>query len=278
MCENCNKPEPGYYAVIPATVRYDKNLSPLTRLLYGEIGALARKEGYCWASNKYFAELYQVDERSIVRWIRDLEKAGHIAVTYETKVKPNDTRYLYIKGDTNVTPSKTSKEKTEEEETTKSLDSSVDSKAKKPPSNKSRVSYTSKNPSSTKSRHPAFSRFEQMAETLVSKLLDADADYFNGRNLDAIRSSWACTFSELGKPPARMQTLLEWCCREANEFWYPRILSADNFCHHYDTLHMQYRQLEQRYGSNNITQRPLTATEVDYGLRVADRLSKAKKA
>lgn len=69
---------PSYFAVIPADVRYDKNLTLLSRMMYGEITALANKEGYCWANNHYFAELYQVVERTIIRSIRGLEKAGYI--------------------------------------------------------------------------------------------------------------------------------------------------------------------------------------------------------
>ena len=49
--------QPSYYAVIPANVRYDKTLPPLARLMYAEITALSNQYGYCFATNKYFAEL-----------------------------------------------------------------------------------------------------------------------------------------------------------------------------------------------------------------------------
>ena len=37
------KEQPNYYAIIPATVRYDTNLKYAKKLLYGEITALANK-------------------------------------------------------------------------------------------------------------------------------------------------------------------------------------------------------------------------------------------
>lgn len=74
---------PGYYAIIPAEVRYDERLSASTKLLYGEITALAGKEGYCYASNQYFARQYGVSQEHISRMLSRLEQAGHIRRTVE---------------------------------------------------------------------------------------------------------------------------------------------------------------------------------------------------
>lgn len=77
--------ETNYYAVIPAEVRYDKSLMANAKLLYGEITALCNQKGFCWASNKYFSELYGVSERSIIEWLNSLKNNGYILVNYTYK-------------------------------------------------------------------------------------------------------------------------------------------------------------------------------------------------
>lgn len=69
--------QPSYYAVIPADVRY-ANIPANAKLLYGEISALCNEKGYCWASNKYFAERYNVSTTSISMWIKCLVDNGFI--------------------------------------------------------------------------------------------------------------------------------------------------------------------------------------------------------
>ena len=70
--------KPTYYAIIPAMIRYDKDLKPNEKLLYGEITALTNKTGVCFASNKYFSSLYEVDERTVRKWIKNLREKGYI--------------------------------------------------------------------------------------------------------------------------------------------------------------------------------------------------------
>lgn len=74
------KEKPNFYAIIPASVRYDKDLTANAKLLYGEITALCNAEGYCWASNNYFAELYGMSLRHISRLISQLHKKGYVKV------------------------------------------------------------------------------------------------------------------------------------------------------------------------------------------------------
>ena len=69
-----------YYSVIPATVRYDTNLKASEKLLYGEITSLTNKKGFCYAKNKYFADLYNVTTVSVSRWISHLQELGYIEI------------------------------------------------------------------------------------------------------------------------------------------------------------------------------------------------------
>ena len=89
--------DPAYYAVIPATVRYDADLPASAKLLYGEIAALANRNGYCWAPNSYFTELYGVSDRSVSRWIETLIKKGYLFRDVIRNAKQEVTeRRLYV--------------------------------------------------------------------------------------------------------------------------------------------------------------------------------------
>lgn len=105
---------PNYYAIIPAEVRYDENLRANAKLLYGEITALTQKNGECWASNSYFAKLYNVDSSAISKWIKNLKDSGYITIEYiradnkeiekrlikiRTQVLPNVNRVLPKEGE-----------------------------------------------------------------------------------------------------------------------------------------------------------------------------------
>lgn len=87
-----------YFAIIPANVRYDKELTPNAKLLYGEITALCNEKGYCWASNDYFAELYGVSKQSISGWISSLNEKGYISseLVYKEGTKQILNRYIKI--------------------------------------------------------------------------------------------------------------------------------------------------------------------------------------
>ena len=81
-----------YYAVTPAIVRYDKDLTDKAKLLYGEITCLCNKEGYCFATNNYFSNLYNCTPRAIQFTLSKLQEKGYIKIIVEN----NYQRKIYL--------------------------------------------------------------------------------------------------------------------------------------------------------------------------------------
>lgn len=87
----------GYFAIIPANIRYDRKVPPNAKLFYSEITALCNERGYCWANNEYFAELYDTTDRTIRRWLNILSIRGYIIVEYQYKAGTKEILKRYIK-------------------------------------------------------------------------------------------------------------------------------------------------------------------------------------
>ena len=92
------KEQPSYYAILTADVRYSKVLKPNEKLLFAEITALTNMNGQCFATNKYFAELYDVSVETVSRWVTHLEKQGFInrTIKYKDKSKQIDKRFISL--------------------------------------------------------------------------------------------------------------------------------------------------------------------------------------
>ncbi len=87
---------PNYYAVIPAHVRYS-NITPNAKLLFGEIAALSNKTGYCFATNDYFAKLYNVSKITVSRLINELVEHNFIvSKIVKGGINKNVNRYIQI--------------------------------------------------------------------------------------------------------------------------------------------------------------------------------------
>lgn len=89
---------PNYYAIIPAEVRYDKDLSSTAKLLYAEITSLCSKSGECWATNEYFSNLYSTSERTISRLLKLLKDKNYISIEliYKSKSKEIEKRAIKL--------------------------------------------------------------------------------------------------------------------------------------------------------------------------------------
>ena len=92
---------PSFFSILTADIRYNKELTANEKILYSEITALTNAKGYCTATNNYFSKIYNVEPRTIQRWLINLRAQGFIKV----KVKGN-IRHIYI-----ILPSETKKQK-----------------------------------------------------------------------------------------------------------------------------------------------------------------------
>ena len=75
--ENCKKRKRKYISVCQA-VMDDESLNVNIKTFYKDIAKMCRVKSYCWAYNKYFVERYQVNVRTIERWIAKLVERGYI--------------------------------------------------------------------------------------------------------------------------------------------------------------------------------------------------------
>lgn len=75
--------KPRCYSILPAQIRYNKNLSPTAKILFSEIDMLSHKNGYCFAANAYFAENFGVSDRQICTCMKQLSQLGFIRIVKE---------------------------------------------------------------------------------------------------------------------------------------------------------------------------------------------------
>lgn len=88
--------KPSYYTILPATIRYDNELTPIAKLLFSEILTLSVNNGYCYATNNYFAELYNVDLTTIRRAIALLREKNYIITEVQYKDKKVVGRHIKV--------------------------------------------------------------------------------------------------------------------------------------------------------------------------------------
>ena len=78
-------PNPNFYCIIPLHIICCDELEPNAKLLYAVISSLTKKEGYCFASNQYLANVFKVTERAIQQWLESLKGKGFLVIDLEKK-------------------------------------------------------------------------------------------------------------------------------------------------------------------------------------------------
>jgi len=84
-----------YLAVIPHTVLADADLQPNAKLFYGCLVGLAKKEGFCWASNEQLANMFGVKERIVSQWLSALENKGFISREIENTPHKENKHFFW---------------------------------------------------------------------------------------------------------------------------------------------------------------------------------------
>jgi hypothetical protein len=65
---------------IPREIWLSAELSLMEKVLFVEIHSLDNEDG-CYASNRYFAEFFEIGERQVSRYVASLKEKGYITVT-----------------------------------------------------------------------------------------------------------------------------------------------------------------------------------------------------
>lgn len=73
------------FAVVPAFVLQSDEISASEKLFLASISALSMQDGFVYASNGYFAEVFGVSSRTVQRWLNRLEQAGFISVSFDER-------------------------------------------------------------------------------------------------------------------------------------------------------------------------------------------------
>ena len=81
-----------YYSILPAVVRYDKDLTDKAKLLYSEITCLCNKEGYCFATNNYQRKIYLTDALGYEKAFTPPHK-NNFTWRYEKNFTNNNIKY-----------------------------------------------------------------------------------------------------------------------------------------------------------------------------------------
>ncbi len=86
----------GYFAVIPAFILEDPELSASEKIIYGEISALANRFGFCFAGNRHFENALKIGRATLKRGLKKLEEKEYIKIEI-SKDEKGTHRKLWIK-------------------------------------------------------------------------------------------------------------------------------------------------------------------------------------
>ncbi|MGG3734482.1 helix-turn-helix domain-containing protein [Heyndrickxia coagulans] len=222
-----------YYAIIPANVRYDKDLNQGAKLLYGEITALSNEKGYCWAGNSYFAELYGKNKSTIARWIQQLEDKGYITreIIYKKGSHEIESRHIKIRSE-NAPTLKNETTPSLKNETTPSLKNEID--------NNTFINNTNNNikDKCRKQVYDESSVYFRLANRLYERILENNPNH-KKPNLQKWANDVRLMMERDKRTEKQITYLIDWC--QNDNFWKANILSTGKLREKFDQLIMQVK-------------------------------------
>ena len=86
----------GQWAILPAMVRYDKELPANAKLIYAEIASKINEVGFCFCHNKHFSSRFGIKPDTVSSLIKRLEDAGYIRIDVDSSRINADRRRIYL--------------------------------------------------------------------------------------------------------------------------------------------------------------------------------------
>ena len=92
---------PNWYVIIPTEILENKEIPPNAKILYGEIMALTKKRGHCFATNKYIASRLGLSTTSVPSLLRKLKDFGLISIKIQKSKKGTYRKIIVLWGSLN---------------------------------------------------------------------------------------------------------------------------------------------------------------------------------
>ena len=86
----------GYFGFLPTNIRHNKNLKPLSKLLFCEITASLEDDGVCIKRNIYFSKIMDISKPYVSRCLKELRDNGFVHVNIELEEGTNKFIKRYI--------------------------------------------------------------------------------------------------------------------------------------------------------------------------------------
>lgn len=114
-----------WIAIIPSFILYNKELTDKDKLVYSVISNLTHEKGFCWASNRYIADLLGCTPTTISRSVNRLNELKYI-ISNLTKDVNGTNRKIFLPLANNNNPLNKNVKPVKQKQQTNSIDNNID--------------------------------------------------------------------------------------------------------------------------------------------------------